>query len=117
MAVPIYHITREEEWEEAQNAGAYAPDSLKVDGFIHCSYAHQLERVANASFAGQPALLVLRIDPTLLAAEVRLEPVEPEAEGTPRFPHVYGAIEVTAVTSVWKLEPASDGRFHLPADI
>jgi uncharacterized protein (DUF952 family) len=114
---PIFHIARGDEWEHAQHSRVYAPGSLHEDGFVHCSYANQLDRVVNANFAGQRGLLLLRIDPTLLAAEVREEPPEPAARDAPTFPHVYGEIDVAAITGVWRLLPGSDGRFQLPADI
>ncbi len=59
--------------------------------------------------------MLLRIDPTLLAAEVREEPPEPAPLGAPLFPHVYGHIEVGAVTGLWSLQPEPDGSFQLPA--
>lgn len=103
---PLYHLATVEGWAAAQAAGAYHGDTLAAEGFIHCSHARQVERVANAYYAGRTDLLLLTIDPARLSAEVRDEPSEGD-----RYPHVYGAIELDAVQTAQPLVPDADGRF------
>jgi uncharacterized protein (DUF952 family) len=105
---PILHITSWAAWEEAQARGQYAADSLAKEGFIHCSEPHQVVWVANQRFRGRLDLVLLHIDPGRLEAEVRYE----NLEGGPQlFPHVYGAIPVSAVVSVTPFVPEPDGTF------
>jgi uncharacterized protein (DUF952 family) len=96
----ILHITTPAAWADAIAKGAYTADSLASEGFIHCSEERQLAWVVQKHFQGRTGLLLLRIDPSRLDAEVRYENLE---GGTDLFPHVYGAIPVSAVVDVTPL--------------
>ncbi len=109
----IFHITSERDWALAQKAGEYRLSTrgveLEEQGFIHCSDAHQVERIANAvygDFAGWLVVLEIQVDG--LEAEVRYESLD---GGTELFPHVYGALPVTAVRSVVTLRKDSSGKW------
>jgi uncharacterized protein (DUF952 family) len=108
----IFHITRSEDWARALSTGEYRVSTLgkSLDdvGFIHCSQAEQVERVANAAFVGVDDLVVLVIDPERVAAPITYENLE---GGTELFPHVYGPIGPDAVDEVLPLEAGPDGRF------
>jgi uncharacterized protein (DUF952 family) len=104
----IFHITSRAAWESALGAGIYEADSLKTEGFIHCSTADQYIWVANQRFRGRTDLVLLHIDPARLRAEVRYENLE---GGDTLFPHVYGAIPIGAVLNVVPLRPGDDGTF------
>ncbi|HUS47842.1 MAG TPA: DUF952 domain-containing protein [Phycisphaerae bacterium] len=110
----ILHITKRESWEEGQRAGAYAAPSLQRQGFIHCSTADQVIRVADFLFRGQRDLVLLCVDEQRLAHEVRYENLE---GGETEFPHVYGAVNPDAVVGVVDFPPRADGTFELPADV
>lgn len=120
MSAVILHLTPLADWQAALSAGEYRPASLAAEGFIHCSTPQQIERVANAFYAGRRGLVLLVIDPARLAAELRWEPPAPpapSAEPTPsgeRFPHLYGPLNLDAVLSVINWEPDSHGHFSLP---
>ncbi|MCL4259711.1 MAG: DUF952 domain-containing protein, partial [Anaerolineales bacterium] len=47
----IYHLTFRTSWRHALAIGSYAADSLKTEGFIHCSTQSQLVPVAMNFFA------------------------------------------------------------------
>jgi uncharacterized protein (DUF952 family) len=106
----IYHVALASDWAAAQRAGAYSVStlgrSLADEGFIHASRADQWVGVLERFYAGvtQP-LVLLVIDPTLLRAAVRSEPV-PGSEET--FPHVYGPIDPDAVVEVRALDARPD---------
>src|SRR6185295_4426035 len=109
----IFHITSERDWAPAQKAGEYRLSTRGVEleerGFIHCSDGHQVERIANAvygDFAGW--LVVLEIHVDRLSVEVRYENLD---GGTELFPHIYGALPVTAVRSVVTLRKNSSGKW------
>jgi uncharacterized protein (DUF952 family) len=109
----IFHVTSRTSWSAAQLIGTYTADSLAVEGFIHCSKADQVLRVANSFFAGQHGLVLLVIDPLRLMPEVRYEPGADKTDEL--FPYVYGPINLEAVIQILNFEPDAEGRFsHLP---
>ena len=112
MTDPILHITSRTSWADAQKVGVYSADTLVGQGFIHCSKAGQVLRVANAVFASQRGLVILAVDPARLKSEVRWEPGTDKADEL--FPHVYGPINLEAVIQAVDFEPGADGRFTLP---
>ena len=105
----IFHIASAEAWATAQAADAYRGDTLAIEGFIHCSRAEQVERVANAFYAGRTDLVLLRIDRARVTPEVRDEPSDGDL-----FPHIYGALNLDAVVEVMPFVPSADGRFVGP---
>lgn len=104
----IFHITSRTAWDAALGAGIYEADSLKSEGFIHCSTSDQYIRVANQRFRGRTDLVLLHIDPARIRAEIRYENLE---GGETLFPHVYGAIPIAAVLNVTPFVPRADGTF------
>jgi uncharacterized protein (DUF952 family) len=114
----IYHITSRAEWAAARQRGEYVAPSLTSEGFIHCSTAKQIPHVANAFYRGRTDLVVLALDETATRSEVRWEaPAGPPAAGISEsdlFPHIYGPINLEAVTQVLDLQPDSAGTFSLP---
>ncbi len=111
----IYHITSRAEWESARARGEYTAPSLASEGFIHCSTAAQVVHVANAFYRGRTDLALLVLDETAARSEVRWEaPVGPPADGisaSDLFPHLYGPINLEAVTEVMELALGPDGTF------
>jgi uncharacterized protein (DUF952 family) len=108
--VIVLHITTDTAWAAAKAQGAYTADSLASEGFIHCSTPSQVVWVANTRFRGRTDLILLHIDPSKLAAEVRYENLE---GGDLLFPHVYGPIPASAVVDVTAFRPADDGTFSV----
>ena len=109
----IFHITPERDWALAQKTGEYRLSTrgveLEVQGFIHCSDAHQVVRIANAVYGDFEGLLVvLEIQMNRLDVEVRYENLD---GGTELFPHIYGALPVTAVSAVVTLRKDSSGKW------
>jgi uncharacterized protein (DUF952 family) len=113
----IYHLVARDGWAVAMRAGSYAPPSLALEGFIHCSTLAQLVATANAVFRGNRDLVVLCIEESRLRARLRFESPadasDPRAHG--RFPHLYGALNAGAVTMVIDFPCGADGTFTLPA--
>lgn len=108
----ILHATTRTAWSAAQKSEEYAAESLAGEGFIHCSNADQILRVANNIFTGQHGLVLLVIKTALLSPELRWEPGVDLA--TELFPHIYGPINLDAVVDTLEFEPGPDGKFHLP---
>lgn len=106
----IYHITSRDGWQQAQAAGAYRGDTLATEGFIHTSTGAQVARTANRFYHGRAGLVLLAIDPARLSAELRYE----AASDGELFPHIYGPLNLDAVTAVGDFLPAPDGTFSFP---
>ena len=116
----ILHITHQSDWQSALELGTYETPTLAKDGFIHCSTDAQALRVANNFYTGQTDLVLLVIDTDKLAASLKFEgpinPVtgQPESDVQDLFPHVYGAINLEAVSKVVTFPPNPGGTFTLP---
>jgi uncharacterized protein (DUF952 family) len=110
--VRLFHLTTESEWAAAKVAGEYQPRGFEREGFVHCSYAHQVHGVANRLFRGRRDLVLLEIDPALLGCPVIDENLE---GGAQLFPHAYGTIPVSAIRQVHAFPCAANGSF--PAEL
>lgn len=105
MIMTIFHITTQAQWQKALLQGFYLADSLEKEGFIHASTAQQVPKVFTAFYANQADLVLLAITVEKLDSEVKWEaPVHPEGKRadaiteTEKFPHIYGKINLNAVT-------------------
>ena len=110
----ILHIAEESEWLAAVPAGFYRADSLETEGFIHCSTPAQVLGPANERFRGQEGLVLLCIDPEKVNAPIVYEDCYETGQ---EFPHIYGALDVDAVTAVIDFPPREDGSFVLPEEL
>jgi uncharacterized protein (DUF952 family) len=92
----IYHIVLPEVWDEVRNKPFYEADSLETEGFIHCSYADQLDAVIERYYAEAAKIVVLSIDADKLTSTLVSEP----STGGEPYPHIYGAINTDAIVGV-----------------
>lgn len=67
--------------------------------------------MANSLFRGQTDLVLLCIDTDKVAPEICYENCK---GGNKLFPHIYGPLNLDAVTHVCDFHPLSDGKFALP---
>jgi uncharacterized protein (DUF952 family) len=107
----LYHITSRTEWTRAHAAGEYRPRQFAHEGFIHCSYAIQVQAVADRLFRATHGLVLLEIDPAKLSCRVIEENLEGGADG---YPHVYGPLPLPAVVRVHDFPCRDDGAFEWP---
>ncbi len=104
----IYHILPKKDWAEAQRTGAYAPESMETEGFIHCSEVHQVVRAANAYYSGESNLYLLCIAVDKVEPEIRYEsPID----GGEQSPHIYGPLTLDAAAAVSPLDKDDEGHF------
>ena len=107
----LVHLCSKEEWRSAQALGEHRPVSLTANGFVHLSTPQQVHLPANRLYAGRSDLVLLRIDAARLSFPVRWEPGVPTDPAGMVFPHLYGALPITAVINVTPYLPGADGRF------
>ncbi|MBM5792085.1 MAG: DUF952 domain-containing protein [Cyanobacteria bacterium M_surface_10_m1_298] len=100
----LYHLALPSDWQQARQLGDYRistrGQSLEQVGFIHASYAHQLEATHQRFYADVSDLRLLVIDPDRLAAHgvaVRAESAPCSGE---LFPHLFGPLPLDAVCLV-----------------
>ncbi len=106
----IHHLTTQEAWTAAQAAGVYEAPSLADEGFIHCSFDEaQALRVAERLYSGATGMQLLDVDLGTLNAEVKREP----SRSGEIYPHIYGRINLDAVTRVRDLTLDAGGHHSL----
>jgi uncharacterized protein (DUF952 family) len=112
MVDALFHIVRRDLWNAAAVAGEYRAESLRSEGFIHCSFADQVEGVANNLYRELDGLCVIELDPGRIAAPIVVE--DSYGSGT-AFPHVYGPIPVAAAVTTHELTRDDDGAYRFTA--
>jgi uncharacterized protein (DUF952 family) len=108
------HLTTQQAWEDAQKVGFYSLSTkgktLEDVGFIHGSFADQVEEVAGFVFAGSAEeLVILHLHIDKLASrgiEVRVE----EASNGKSYPHIYGAIPCDLVDRVSEAHMSANNK-------
>ncbi|KQW21295.1 hypothetical protein ASC80_14435 [Afipia sp. Root123D2] len=107
----IYKICPAPAWREAERQGVYrgSVDDAR-DGFIHFSTAAQVAGTAAKHFAGQTGLFLVAVDAQALGKALVWEP----SRGGDLFPHLYGDLDLGAVTGVTELTAHADGSHAIP---
>jgi len=107
----IYKICSASAWREAERQGVYhgSADDIR-DGFIHFSLPSQLAETARKHFLGQTALFLIEVDADALGDALRWEP----SRGDELFPHLYGELDLGAVTNVLDMHTRADGSHDIP---
>lgn len=113
----LYHLVIESELRSQTEGDLYRPANLTNDGFVHCSNEATVVPVANDYYADvSEKLLLLEIDATKLTQEVRYEAPAPipgggtdHLAGAEPFPHVYGPIDIAAISGVGVLGRSERG--------
>jgi len=93
----IYHLVEESIWNLVKTS--YAPESLKHEGFIHFSTAEQVDRTYQRFYQGK-SMFLLNVDESKLNAELKFEAADGEL-----FPHLYGELNLDAITKVENYKP------------
>jgi uncharacterized protein (DUF952 family) len=107
----IYKICSAAEWRDAERAGKFTGSAVDIrDGYIHLSTAAQVAETARKHFSGQSDLVLVTVDETKLDSLLKWEP----SRGGDLFPHLYGALPVTAAIRVQPLG-MRDGEPALPS--
>ena len=107
----IYHMLPQTVWQQQTPDAPYRPASLANEGFIHCTgEADRLVTVANMFYRQvRDEFVILCLDADAVQAEIRWE----AADGH-RFPHIYGPLNLDAVTAVVPFPRDASGTFFDP---
>lgn len=88
----IYHIVLPEIWA-AFDTGLYRHASLADEGFIHCSFADQVDGVIERYYSGAESVVILEIESNRLMSRMIKEP----STNREIYPHIYGPINREAI--------------------
>ena len=110
----IYHITSLSQWNDAQTKGEYIPQGYAQDGFIHCSYGHQIMTVANRFYKGRNGLVILVVESSTIGSSLIEENLE---GGTELYPHLYCPLPINSVVKTVAFPCNEDGSFVLPEEL
>ena len=110
----FFHITTKLAWEDALQVGTYALSTkgktLEEVGFIHGSFADQVEEVAGFVFAGSTEeLVVLHLNIEKLESHGIFVRVEAASNGK-SYPHIYGALPCELVDRVSEAHMNAEGH-------
>lgn len=100
MSNIIYHVVMPDYWAEFAEKKVFTPPTFEEEGFIHCCTEEQINYVLTTYFKGVAEILLLKIDANLLTAELKIEPANGQY-----FPHIYGAINKSAIINIKKMNP------------
>jgi uncharacterized protein (DUF952 family) len=107
----IYKICDTLLWQAAERERVFAGAPIdQRDGFIHFSTAGQAVETADKHFAGADDLLLIAVDADVLGPALKWE----VSRGGALFPHLYGALPLTAVLWARPLPLGPDGRRVFP---
>ena len=107
----IYKICPASAWREAERQGVFRGSPVDAsDGYIHFSTASQVAETARKHFFGQTGLFLIAVDADVLGDSVRWE----RSRNDELFPHLYGDLDLGAVTGVLSLHARSDGYHDIP---
>ena len=111
----IYKILGRDELETARRQGVYQGSAADLaDGFIHFSTGPQAAETAARHFAGREDLVLL----TIVAANLPQDQLRWEtSRGGALFPHLYGPLDLLAISRQNDLPLGPDGRHNFPAEI
>lgn len=107
----IYKISTGPMWREAEREGVFRGSADDVrDGFIHFSTASQVAETAKRHFFGQDGLKLIEVDVGALGQSLRFE----ASRNGESFPHLYGELDLGAVTGVFDMPARSEGGHEIP---
>lgn len=90
----VYHIVLPEDWLDF-TGDLYRAPSLDTEGFIHCSFAEQLDAVIDRYYSNAGSIIVLEVETDRLISRT----IKEASTNTEIYPHIYGPINRGAIVS------------------
>jgi uncharacterized protein (DUF952 family) len=107
----IYKICEGALWREAERIGIFhGADVDARDGFIHFSTEKQVRETASRHFAGVAGLVLVAVGTAAVEGALKWE----VSRGGDLFPHLHGALPLTAVLWAKPLPLGADQRHVFP---
>lgn len=94
----VFHLADAEAWAVAQASGHYPWSGRGVgfdaEGFVHCSFAHQVPEVLARHYADVPPaeLVLVELDPDRMAGSLVVEDL-----GAGAYPHLFAPLDPSSV--------------------
>jgi len=110
----IYHITNKSIRDKVYRNNSFRTGSLETEGFIHCSPREKILEVANNFYKDQKDLLLLCIDESRVKSKIVREDLYGHGY---EFPHIYGELNLDAITEILDFTCGEDGLFVLPGNV
>jgi uncharacterized protein (DUF952 family) len=108
----IFHLAIASDWSRDASRD-YVTSTLGREladiGFIHCSFASQVQRIADLVYKSRDDVVLLEIHPDRLRAPLKVETGDDGEE----FPHIYGPLNRDAVIRVTRLGLRDDGTLDV----
>lgn len=98
----IVHFAAPADWAEAERVGTYAPSCLREEGFVHAATEEQIPGVIARHLRGRGPRIRLTLDCQALGGLIQWE--WSNASGG-LYPHVFGAIPMTAIVQSSAFDP------------
>jgi len=92
----IYHIVLPAIWKRFKDKDFYEAESLYGEGFIHCSFADQLDTVLERYYSNEKGVLILTVETEKLSSRLIEEP----STNSEIYPHIYGKINRDAIIAI-----------------
>jgi uncharacterized protein (DUF952 family) len=106
----VYHLARAAEWRASSGGEYRGSEEDRRDGFLHFSTREQIAASAALHRAGERDLVLLRARTEALGDALRWEP----SRGGTLFPHLYGALPLSAVEAADALPVDQNGVHVFP---
>ena len=115
MSDMIFKILTIPQWETLQATGEFAGSADdKRDGFVHLSTGAQIQGTLDKHYTfaktGGDDLVIAAFDPKPLQATLKYE----TSRGGQKFPHLYSALIITALTNHWRLQRSETDGYDAP---
>ncbi len=106
----LFHFALAADWEAAKEQALWAPASLESEGFVHLSFAAQLQGTLDTHYSQARAVILLELGRAELGDDLKLE----RSRGDALFPHLYRAIRREEFIATWVLQRDAASGWVVP---
>lgn len=110
----ILHCMKKETWEERKNKKEWGYRDIEKFGFVHCSTLNNIGCVTPNWKELDDELVIICIDENNLSSEVKFEDLDNYGI---EYPHVYGAINNSAIIAVLPYLKDNEGNWIMNKEL